>query len=98
MSAKVHDNPLRYLVASRTRDDIEHLVELDAYEGNGRCSCEQFTFRLEGELKNTPDIKPSDATRCHHICEAREAFTDEIIKLIKRRQKDTGVAKQEHQQ
>lgn len=96
MGARVYDSPLRYKVDSATREDVEHLVEIDAYEGNGRCACEHFTFKLE-KLVNVPGFKPSNATRCHHIMEARDEMLDQMIKLIKSRQKANGSAKQEHQ-
>ncbi len=96
MSAQRFDSPLRYQVDSHTRGETKHLVEIDAYDGAGKCSCEHFTFRLEPLLKQG-NITPSDATRCHHIVEAREVFTDEVIKLIKQQQETNGTARKERQ-
>ena len=95
MSVRRYDNPLRYMVDSHSDENVQHLVEIDAYNGNGRCACPHFTFRLEKQM--TPDAKPSNATRCHHIIEAREYLLDEFIKLIKKQQKSNGSAKQEKQ-
>lgn len=96
MSATKYDNALRYQVDSDSREDVKHLVEIDAFEGNGRCSCEHFTFALE-KLTRLPGFEPSNASRCRHILEARDAMLDEVIALIKGQQKKNGSDKQEQQ-
>lgn len=96
MSAHQYDSPLRWLVSSHSGVGVEHLVELDAYHGNGRCACPHFHYRLERKITE-PGAVPSNATRCHHILEARDAFLDQMIKLIKDRQKNNGTAAQERQ-
>jgi hypothetical protein len=78
MSVCKFDNVLRYYVGSRSRPGLEHLVELDMYGGNGACSCEHFHFNLEPFLKK--GATACDALRCHHIKEARQAFTDDVIR------------------
>jgi hypothetical protein len=93
MSARRFDSPLRYLVDSSSRRGVEHLVELDAYNGNGKCACENFQYRLEPLLK--AGAKPSNATRCHHCLEARDQFIDDVMDLIKAWQKETGHARKD---
>jgi hypothetical protein len=92
MAARRYDSPLRYMVDSHSRDGVEHLVEIDMYGGNGCCACEHFHYRLEPIMQNS-GVKPSNATRCIHIMEARDQFIDDVIALIQQRQKDTGVSK-----
>lgn len=87
MSAERYDNPLRYMVASHTRKETQHLVELDAYDGNGSCTCEHFMFRLGPQLSKQ-GAQPGDANRCHHIKEARERFTNDLMALIKKKAGD----------
>jgi hypothetical protein len=94
MSAKRYDSPLRWHVDSHTRTGIKHLVELDAYDGNGRCSCENFTYRLEKVIAQ-PGATPSNSTRCSHILEARDECLDQVLKLVKARQKENGHDKKE---
>ena len=90
MSARVYDSPLRFNVDSHTTVGVDYLVEIDAYGGNGCCACPHFSFRFEKLLQ--AGAKPSNATRCHHILEARDQFIDNVVDLIKRRQKETGMA------
>jgi hypothetical protein len=72
------DNVLRYHVTSRSRTGVEHVVDLELYDGNGACSCENFTYRLEPALK--AGAKPGDSWRCRHIREARARLTDDIVR------------------
>jgi hypothetical protein len=75
--ARRFDTVLRWFVQSRSRERVEHLVDLEAYGGNGRCECEHFQFTLERKLKD--GAKASDETRCHHIQEARAELADLLI-------------------
>jgi hypothetical protein len=84
MSARQHDNPLRWFVTSRSRPAVEHLVDLELYDGNGACPCEHFSFALEPMLKR--GAPPSDEFRCHHIKEARARLADLLI-TAKRQEK-----------
>lgn len=75
------DGPLRIFVPSDNTDN-EHLVELDAFGGFGRCSCQHFEFRmlplLEPQSPGAP--KPPGAWhQCRHIKAAREFFTNAMI-------------------
>ena len=56
--------PGRFLVQSRSRSDVEHLVDL--LEGTfGVCSCENFTFAREKHVREGRPI--STAVFCWHL-------------------------------
>lgn len=80
MTPKPFDTPLRWLVPSASRPGESHLVELDAYNGNGKCSCADFTCRHEA-LARTGQGGVAK-TRCKHIKRARSALLDSLIKEI----------------
>lgn len=74
-----HDSPLRWLVPSASKAGESHLVELDSYFGNGRCSCPDFTCRLEPEIRRAQGRGAGDRTRCKHIRLTRTHFLDRVI-------------------
>lgn len=81
LTAHPHDNVLRWRVESLTRPgEIEHLVDLSAWCGNGACSCEHFEFRLAPLLRD--GITGGQPTRCGHILVAREAFTNHMLQIL----------------
>jgi hypothetical protein len=95
MSVQRYDSPLRFLVDSRSNpDDPPYLVEIDAYDGNGRCTCMNFCCRYEPKLSRGEAL-PGPATRCKHITAARLKFVDDMIALIKARKIETGMTKKE---
>lgn len=77
LTVRPYDSPLRMTVTSKSRPDIEHLVDLGSLRGNGVCSCEHFQFRLLPELKTGAKIK-----RCQHILAARAALVDIVIRKL----------------
>ena len=79
LQATMHDNVLRWRVASRTRPDIAHVTDLGEHDGFGACSCEHFEFRV------LPAIQAGQPTggRCLHLMAARQAFTDLMIQKLK---------------
>ncbi len=76
------DGALRWIVTSRTRPEIEHLVDLDGFGGIGRCSCEHFEFRIAPDLRD--GNRSGKAHRCSHILAARNAFCDAMIQSLHR--------------
>lgn len=84
MNVERQDNILRYLADSRSRTGVQHCVELDLYGGNGGCTCEDFTFRLEPILRAgaVPKDFEGDALRCAHIVAARRKLADDIIAAV----------------
>jgi len=87
LTAFPHDNVLRWRVQSLSRPDIEHLVDLGAWTGNGSCSCEHFEFRLAPALREGAP-RGTKATRCGHIVVAREAFTNHMVQLLTSRARE----------
>lgn len=83
MSVEQYDSPLRYMVGSHSREEVKHLVEVNAFDGNGKCACEHFRFRCEPLLRE--GAKPSEELRCHHINEAREHMLNNVISMIEER-------------
>jgi hypothetical protein len=88
MNIERQDNILRYVVDSRTRTGVTHVVELDLYDGNGGCTCENFAFEKAPMLKrgvvakNSDDDSEADSLRCAHIKAARRKLVDDIIEQI----------------
>ena len=93
-----YDSAMRYLVPSARDPETKYLVEVDAYNGNGRCVCEHFTMRCEPLLKrnvspraavesNKIKLKTNrqvnDALRCEHILTARSQFLDDVLEAIR---------------
>jgi len=79
MEARLHDGPLVWIVTSRSRPEVEHQVDLEAFGGIGTCSCEHFQFRIAPDLR---EGRREGARRCGHILVARAAFTDAMIQTI----------------
>lgn len=82
------DNVLRYHVKSRSRREVEHVVDLELYGGNGACSCENFTYRCEPHLKK--GAQPGDNLRCRHILQARAKLVDDVIRQATESMKGKG--------
>lgn len=78
--ARRHDSLLRWRVTSASRPEIEHVVDLAAHGGIGKCSCEHFEYRLEPKIRDGNRCETS--TRCSHIQVARKAFTDTLIQFL----------------
>ena len=77
-----YDGPLRWLVPSSSNPGESHMVELNAYGVNGRCSCNDFTCRHEPMLRSNPVLGGVDKTRCKHIRLVRQHFLDTLIKEL----------------
>ena len=65
----VPDGMLRYTCTSRKDPNKKYVQELDAYNGNGMCSCPDFHFNLEKYLKRG--------------LTGRQAFEQGLIKQLK---------------
>lgn len=81
MEARCGDNALHWKVTSRTRPEIEHQVDLAAFNGIGACSCEHFQIRIAPELRAG---NRKGSRRCGHILTARNAFTDAMVQTLVR--------------
>jgi hypothetical protein len=83
-----YDSNLRYFVRSRSRPEVEHLVELDKWDGNGACMCENFRFDRLRRLK--AGATPCEHTRCWHIERAREWLVDKLIRQLAAKEKESA--------
>ena len=72
-----HDSLLRWQVSSEDRPEIIHQVDLAAFGGVGRCSCEHFEFRILPKIDTEP-------RRCKHLLAARNAFADTLIQSLRK--------------
>lgn len=79
---QAHDGPLRWLVPSTSKPGEHHLVQLDGYGTNGKCSCADFTCRHEPMLRQDPRQGGIDKTRCKHIRLVRQHFLDRLIREL----------------
>jgi hypothetical protein len=67
---------MRFWIRSRTSPD-PHLVDLQEYNLNGFCSCQDFEFRRQPKLP--ADADNPDATRCRHIRAVREWLLNRVL-------------------
>lgn len=74
--------PLRFLVQSRSRMDVVHLVDLEEYWQSGRCSCENFTFQIEPLLRRLIVRPNTPRAWCKHIRCAREVVVQAAIRAV----------------
>jgi hypothetical protein len=79
----------RFHVWSRSRPDIAHLVDIEAFGFNGRCSCERFTFAYQASLE--AGQLACEAFRCPHIKRARSYFLDQFLPKIASALRKQGV-------
>lgn len=89
MIVRPHDHVLRFQVASETQgDDVHHVVDLGAFKGHGRCSCQHFEFRILPELEAGRIVG-----HCKHIEACRDFLADEVIQRVletEKKQKENG--------
>lgn len=81
LSVTPYDSPLRFLVKSRTRKDVEYLVDLETME----CQCEDFMFRHASYRRKYGWDK--SVTMCDHCDAAFKYFSlgmlSSVIELVK---------------
>lgn len=102
--AEIYDCAMRFSVPSRSRPHITHMVDLDWYTMNGKCSCEFFCFKLEpilaqgitpeqaieaGAVKLKKDQRPEDALRCQHLIDGYYEFGHIAARAISNAKKQT---------
>lgn len=70
-----------YYVHSRSRPGEKWRVELEPFNWNGSCTCENFMFAHAPDLSR--GVKPDgDSHRCYHIMAARSYFLEEVAPMI----------------
>ena len=79
---------LTYHVQSESKSGDYHLVDLDANNGNGECSCHDFSCRKMLKFKETGRIVmygEPDSTRCKHIYACLAHLGSTVIDRMKGR-------------
>lgn len=74
--------PLRFLIKSRSRLSVVHVVDLEEYWHSGWCTCEEFAFRIEPLLRRRIIEPCTDRAWCSHIREAREVVAEAAINAV----------------
>lgn len=105
---EIFDHPLRWWVASHTRRGKQYLVQLDSYDFNGECQCEDFAIRFQqllargitaadavaGGLVDVRDEgRPQDALRCKHIVDAAMEHSETFARAYALEEKRTTTTK-----
>lgn len=67
----VRGRPLCYLVDSRS-GDCQHFVDLTDFQGNGSCTCNDWSCRVVSNMKKPHDLL-SNETLCFHLRRAHLA-------------------------
>lgn len=91
------DSPLRYWVKSRSRGGKEHLTELDAYGGIGKCECEDFTIRKEPAIRRGEAKSDPAPYRCWHLEHARDHLLQKVIEALVEQRRASGVHDDPHE-
>lgn len=96
---ELYDHPLRWHVASHSKRGKTYLVQLDSYDFNGECQCEDFAIRFEALLKRgitaqqaiegglvelRDEGRPQDALRCKHIVDAAMEHSETLARAYVR--------------
>jgi hypothetical protein len=71
---EIPGEPLRFLVHSRTAELKQYLVDLEEFDFNGQCGCDNFEYRFQPMLKK--GAPASDQLRCWHIRQSRQFFLE----------------------
>ena len=66
-----------YRCRSESHPDTAYDVDLSAYGGLGRCSCDDFVCRRKPRWDGVR--KPYDSLRCKHLRRTRNFVLDQII-------------------
>ena len=90
VAKKIEGEAARYTVKSRTRNAIEHMVDLVRFGGNGECSCEDFEFHMRPKVKlKSYRGKP---LRCAHLLAARDQFVKDEGFMTQEEMMDKAIA------
>ena len=78
----VAESATRYLFESKRQKGCVHLVDLEANDLNGECSCQHYQYRVAPMIKQGLLKPDSEKARCKHIRVARQLFYEITIKAI----------------
>ncbi len=91
-----YDGILRYQVeAGGGRDTDSYLVELDAFDGVGKCSCADFRCRKAPLIRAAAPNAPQNKFRCRHILAVRERLLDQVISALHENKKASTAQKED---
>jgi len=74
---QIEGEPFRLYVQSSSREGIQFLVELDAFDFNGQCSCEDFSMR------RIIDVREGKESQCKHIRICERWWAKMMMRRIK---------------
>ena len=74
---QIEGEPFRLYVQSSSRAGVQFLVELDALDFNGQCSCEDFG------LRRISDVRAGKRSQCKHIRVAVDWWAEMMMRRIK---------------
>lgn len=78
MSRIEHLEAFRFLVPSFTDRKKFHLIDLELWDGNGECMCENFQFRIRPQLARGE--APGNWSQCSHIRALATFLMREVVK------------------
>jgi len=67
---------LRFHVRSRTDSRVSYVVDLGAFDFNGRCDCDDYVKGRKAMKLLRAGAEPSDSLRCWHLRQARNYLLD----------------------
>lgn len=109
--AELYDDALRWIIPSDSDPHGSHVVELDSFNGNGECTCEDFNMRFRpllsrrvtpeqalqaGLVKQRTNQRAEDVLRCKHIISAQKQFACAAIKSLSKAKKASEKQAREH--
>ena len=74
---QIEGEPFRLYVQSSSRAGVQFLVELDAFDFNGQCSCEDFSMR------RIDDVRSGKESQCKHLRCAERWWAKMMMRRIK---------------
>ena len=75
-------DPLELKFESSQAPDEYHVVDMEAYDGSGECSCPHFQFRIGPKLASG-ELTPFDlGTQCKHIILSLLILGDRLVKAV----------------
>ena len=78
----VSESPTRYVFASKRQKGCAHVVDLEANNLNGECSCQHYQYRVAPMIKQGLIKASSEKARCKHMRVARQLFYELTIRAI----------------
>lgn len=88
-----HPDFLVFLVESRTEGVLPHRVDLQRYNANGFCDCDNFKYKMNPALAD--GAMPQPALECWHIKQAKRYLLFKVLNaVVEEREKQAEKNKQ----